>query len=866
MIKAVNLGVCLLVFLVSVFPVKAQLSDVTIVERVDIRGNRRISEDTIRGHIVQTRPGESYDKTRVEFDLRALYRSNYFENVEVEGRDGDIGKIITFVVSEKPLIRTIEYVGNKSFSESDILNAFKEQKIGITVDSQYDPVRVKTAERILQEMMIQSGKPMSVVRSEVEPIPPVSVRVRFILDEGENVRTGKISFTGNTVFSESDLRDALQLNKERSIFTMFKGTDKYHRGNLEYDIETNLKSFYQQYGYMQTQVGQPVVRIFEGPRGIIPFLRKTRHQFFIEIPIDAGDQYRVGKLELTNCDPLNCNALVGAFGMKEGDIMNYKSTRDTLEQFKRLYASNGYINFSYMPTMTCDPKTKTCDMMFDMQPGKMFFVNRINFLGNTKTRDKVMRREFILEEGQPFSGTSLDYSVMRLNQLGYFEMIDEKDYKVRPDENTGTDVGKVDVDITVKEKSHQSIGFSGGASGISGSFIGFNYATNNFLGYGKAIDVSIMAGTRQTNYLISYTEPHLFDTRWNMGVQFFNTRYRYDSYNTFGMTDYGGNSSELFTQRTTGATLSLGRRVGRTAWMVNGSYTYQNINITSIAPGFESFALGQFVGYVSGDANSVLSGIIRSEITPSIRYNTTNAYFNPTRGQSLSVSTAISGGILGGDFNLFRPGLDYRYFMADRWMSGGRNVFAFNLQLHYIQSYSNSLVPFFDRLFAGGENTVRGFDSRSISPIAITSTRQFDFNGKPIIDQKTGLPQTLESTPFAVGGDALAVFSFEYRVPIAGPLMMAGFYDVGVTSVLRKRSMGDFGASEVNILEGTNNKLRGSTGVEFQFTLPVVNAPFRLIFAYNPHRLSGTITTPNGTGYIIDEPKRDIKFTIGRSF
>ena len=865
MIKTTSFGICLLGVLLLTLPAMAQFGDsATIVERVDIRGSRRITEDTIRSNIVQTRPGEPYDLTRIEFDLRALYRLNYFEMIDVQEDDGDIGKIVRFIVTEKPLIRAIEYVGNKSFTESNILDAFKEKKLGLTVDSQYDPVKIKMAERILRELMIQGGKPLGSIRSEVEPIPPTSVRVRFIVDEGEKVSIGKIHFTGNKIFKDSDLKSSLELSKERSIFTMFKGTDKYHREKLEYDIDSNLKTLFQQHGYQYPQFGQPITRIFEGPRGMIPFLRKTKHQFFIEIPIDPGDQYRLGKLELKECGFVPCEALVGVFGMKEGDIFNFKAVRDTLEEFKKFYGNQGYINFSYLPEMVRDPdpKNNIINLTLTMQPDKMFLVNRINFLGNTKTRDKVMRREFFLEEGSVFNSMALERSILGLNQLGYFEQIEEKDYNVKPDEKTGM----VDVDITVKERSQQSISFSGGVSGLSGSFIGANYSTNNFLGRGETIDVSIMGGTRQTNYILSFAEPHLLDTRWNTGVQFFNTRYRYDTYSTFGLTDYEGRSTELFTQRTTGATLSMSRPVNRSFWRIGGSYTYQKIGVSDISPGFESFALGQFVGFTSGDSRTALSGIIRSEITPTASYNSTNAYFNATQGTSLTLSASIAGGILGGDFSMVRPVMEYRHFITDKWISNGRNVFAFNLIMQYIQSYGNSIVPFFDRFFIGGENTIRGFDIRSISPIAVTSTRQFDFYGNPIIDPKTGLPQTLESAPFAVGGDSMGVFNFEYRIPIAGPLAMAAFYDIGVARAMRKSSLGDFGASSTDIIAGTNNKFRGSTGVEVQFTLPVVNAPFRLIFAYNPQRLSGSITTPNGTTYTLNEPKKDVKFTVGRSF
>lgn len=862
MARTAKCGICIVGFLLlGLAAYGQQTADVTTVERVDIRGNRRIPEDTIRASIIQTRPGEPFDAARVEFDLRSLYRTNYFENLEVQEKDGDIGKIVTFIVKEKPLVRSIEYAGNKSFTESDILEAFKEKKLGLTVDSQYDPVKIKMAERVLRDLLLQNGKPLGSVRSDVETIPPYSVRVRFIVDEGANVRIGEIRFTGDKVFSDKKLKNALELTKERNMITLFKGTDKYHREKLEYDIETNLKAFYQEHGYMQIQVGTPIVRIFEGPRGILPLLRKTREQFFIEIPIDAGDQFRLGKLELKECGILSCEGLAAAFDMKSGDVVNFKKIRDTLDEIKKLYGNLGHINFSYIPEADYDNANKTYDLTLTMQPDKGFFVRRINFLGNTKTRDKVMRREFILEEGKVFSSAALDNSILRLNQLGFFDRIEESDYQVKPDEKAGS----VDVDVTVKEKSQQSIGFTGGVSGISGSFIGLNYSTNNFLGRGESIEVSIVGGTRQTNYVFSFVEPYLFDSRWRMSLSLFNQRFRYDTYSTFGLTDYSGEAEELFTQKMTGAQISLDRRLSRSFWTVGTGYTFQNIGVSNIAPGFETFALGQFMGYSSGDASDALEGIIRSEISPFVRYSSVNAYFNATRGTEFRLSTAIAGGILGGDFNMIRPVVEYRHFITDRWLSGGRNVFALNAQFQYIQSYGDSSVPFFDRFFIGGENTVRGFDIRSISPIAVTSTRQFDPMGNPIIDLNTGLPKTVQSQPFAVGGDTVGILNFEYRIPVAGPLSIAAFYDLGLARASRKESLGDFGASSVDIIGSTNDTLRGSTGLEVQFVLPVVSAPFRLIFAYNPQRLDEWITTTNGT-FRINEPKKDIKFTVGRSF
>lgn len=859
--KSVKLGISILGILMLGSAVYAQQRPVTTVQQVIIRGNHRIPEETCLFYI-QSRKGEPYDESRLEADLRALYKANFFENVEVLSDDGDIGKIITFVVKEKPLIRSIEYAGNHSFTESNILDAFKEKKVGLTVDSQYDPAKLRAAERALKDLMIQNGKPLGTVHTETEPIPPSSVRVRFVMDEGAKVRIGQIRFVGNKIFGDNQLKIALKLTKEHGVYTMFKGTDKYSKEKLDFDMDSNLKAFYTEHGYMQVQVGEPLVRIFQGSRGMIPLIRKTPEQFYIEIPVEAGDQYRLGKIEIQNCVIFpDCQSLASSFGMKKGDIVNNKRIKDTLETIKKLYTATGYINWSYIPERNFDAKNKTMDLILNFQPDKRFYVRRIEFEGNTKTKDKVIRREFLLQEGQVFSSYLLDNSILRLNQLGFFEKIEEKDYDVKPDDKTGL----VDVSIKVKEKSQRSIGFTGGVSGISGSFLGVNYSDNNFLGTGDNLGINITGGTRETNFTVSLTEPYFLDSPWSMGISLFDTRFRYDTYSAFGVTTTSGNPTELFTQKTKGATISTRRHLGHTLWTFGGSYTYQDIGISDVTPGFEAYAYGQFAGFAPvTNSSSALNGLIRSEISPSLSYNSTNNYFNPTKGSSLNLSTGVSGGILGGDFKMVRPSVEYRHFFPDKWLTHGRNVFGIRLIGQYIQSYGNSSAPFFDRFFIGGEDTIRGFDIRSISPLAISSSPLYDSQGHVIINLKTGLPAT-SSSIIPVGGDTMGILNFEYRIPIAGPLSLAAFYDAGLNRVSRESSLGNFGAVKVQVVDSTNDVVRGSTGLEIQFILPVVSAPFRLIFAYNPQVLDTSVMVGSSLMHI-KEPRHDIKFTVGRSF
>ncbi|MBI4483594.1 MAG: outer membrane protein assembly factor BamA [Acidobacteria bacterium] len=834
-----------------------------LIERIDIRGNRRIPRETIQFYIT-SREGEPYLPDKVLADHRALLRTNFFDDVQVDESEGTTGWIITFIVTEKSLVREIKYEGLKSFKESDILNQFKERKVSLTPDSPLDEGRLVQAKRAIKELLIQHGKPLATVDYKMEKVPPDNVIITFVIDEGEKVRIGQIDFVGNTVFSDGKLRDALKLTKERNMIEVFRGKDKYHEGKLEYDLETNVRALYQEHGYLKLQMGEPRVEIKEGPRGFLPLFRKTKKQFFITISVEEADQFKIGEIKIEGSTVFKPEALQGIFGLKAGDVADFKKMKDALEAIKKLYGQMGYINWTFLPEYALDEAKKLLNVTYTFQEDKRFTVRRIDFEGNTKTRDKVLRREFALEEQQTFNSALLDWSILRLNQLGFFEKIEDKDYEVKPDNRNGT----VELLVKVKEKGQQSIGLTGGVSGISGSFIGLSYSSENFRGKGQRIEFDIMAGTRTTNFLFSFTEPYFLDTRWSTGVSVFNQRFRFDTFGAFGLLgglSESGDPIELFTRKTSGATLSLSHPLGRGAWRTGLSYSLQNISISDVQEAFRPFALSQLLGFVpTAETEKALQGIIRSELTPSLVFDTSDSPFFASRGQRLFVSTAVTGGFLGGDINLIRPLVDYRYFKPSKFLRTG-SVIAMRSMGSYVRGFSDTSVPFFDRFFLGGEQDIRGFDIRSISPRAISISPQTDAEGNAIIDSNTGLPLIIENL-ISTGGDALVVVNTEYRIPIVGPLTLAPFFDVGTTGVVSQSQLGNFlGATKIRFLGNTDFVWRASTGLELQFLLPVINAPFRLIFAFNPIKYDDFITI-NGIPIRITEPERDIKFTIGRTF
>lgn len=843
--------------LVACAAIPAQSKD--MIEKVEVRGNHRIPQDTIF-YYVMSRPGDVYSSDKVLQDFNALYKTNLFKNVKIDVTDGETGKIVTFIVDEKPIIRSIDYEGIKSFKKSDILDKFSEEKLGLTVDSPFEPTKIKKAEKIITNLLILNGRPLGTIQTVAEDIPPNSVKIVFKITEGEKVRIGKIRFTGNTVFDNGDLRGALKLDKERGMISMFKGTDKYHHDKLLYDLEENVKSLYQERGYLEMKYGEPAVKIEEGPRGFIPLLRKTKKQFFITIPIDEGPQYRVNAVAFEGNTLFKSEQLERIIGLKKGEIANFKAVKKGMENIKKLYGMYGYIDFDISPTTKNDQKNLLVDIAFNIEQGKQYRVNQIEFFGNTRTRDKVLRREFSLVEQEIFSQSLLDISIQRLNQLGLFEKIEEKDYEIKrnPDE------AMVDLNLTVQEKGQQSIGLTGGVSGYQGSFVGINYSTNNFLGYGDRMSLDAIFGTRMINFSFSFTDPYFLDTSTLFGFSVFKRRYRYDVNDYTGY--YTSDTRQLYTQNTTGFNVTFGRPL-TLFWRYYLTYELQNISfpLDDINTDYLYLVESQLFGINPGlPLEEALAGLIRSQVTLRLEYNSTDDYFFPTRGREVSLGASMSGGPLQGDFNMFEPSAEAKFYFRDPLLFKGRNVWAFHARALFVMPFKNTVaIPFFERYFMGGETDIRGFDIRGISPYAVLSTLQ-KVNGEPLIDPDTGLPLRQDLIQ-PIGGDLSLLGQAEYRIPIVGPVSLSLFADVGLSTITQYHKLGFSEDTQIYLLNSTNGKLRSSTGVEVQFMLPMINAPFRLIFAYNPNTMSQVFSTKDYT-FNYKEPKRNVQFTIGKSF
>jgi outer membrane protein insertion porin family len=856
------------------------------IERIEFLGNRRVRNDTLKARIF-SRENDAYNEETLRRDFQALWNTQFFEDVKLrveDSPDKPNAKIIIFEVKERPVIRRIRYDNIHSISESDILDRFKERKVGLTVESQFDPTKIKKAEVVIKELLGEHGHQFATVTPEYERIASSNaVILVFKVNEGPKVKVGKIKFTGNHAFSDRKLIRAMRHDRPYQIPLYITEINVMHktfdRDKLNEDLEVGIRGLYQDNGYFRVLVKEPVIENIDtvgNKLGMpVPIMGRSKGKAVnLTIPIEEGPRYKMGTLKIVSADPdkalsLKVEALKGAFPIKQGDILNVSKLRKALKDYTSIYGEYGFIDFTAEPEFDIDDATKIINLTLKFDEQKQYYVRRIDFSGNTTTRDKVIRRELLIDEGQLFNKRAWELSILRLNQLDYFDRIEE-DKAVEIKRNTKE--GTVDLNLKVHEKGKQSIGLNGGVSGLAGGFIGLTYQTNNFLGLGETLTFSAQFGSLQRVFQFGFTEPYLFDRPISTGFTVFSSRYSFDQAKQEALL-FGQSVSinpqfiQNYNQDSTGFTAFASYPIRRFSFLRVGlTYGLTRTNITAFNDA--SKLLFQSIQYRSFAGPNALQGIISSTVTPSITYNTINNPQEPTTGKSYYYSLAFTGGPLGGNVNTITNVVEWKRFKP---VNKKRNVLGFHAQAAYITGFGGSghEIPPFNRFYMGGEQDLRGYDIRSISPVTFIPSQSTQLIS--YADPQSGgairrftIP-VLTYTATLPGGDLQGFGNVEYRVPIVGPVQAVLFFDGGTNGVINRdglqlnpaalQSSGctqiplslvcQFPTAKIStslpLVPGTNFRFRGSTGIEFVVRLPIVQAPFRIYYAYNVHRLHQTI-------------------------
>jgi outer membrane protein insertion porin family len=860
------------------------------IDSIRVIGNRRIPKETVLARLF-SHPGDTYDPISIERDFNSLWNTGYFENLRIEREDSEKGIILDIFVKEKPTIREINYKGLNAVSQSDVLDRFKKEKVPLSVESQYDPAKVLRATTVLKEILSEHGHQFATIKLDIKDIPPASVQVNFNIKEGPTVKVGQIKFTGNQHLSGLLLRRSMKNLKPIGIpySLIFENifAQTFDASKLEEDTE-RVRQAYRDKGYAIAAVEEPKTQIRdEGGLNWFTFRPNKGKRIDILMPIEEGGRYRLGSITFTgNKAVSNVKALRATFALKDGDWFNATLIQKGLENLKKAYGQLGYINFGAIPKPVYDDQKKTVSLDIDIDEGKPFYVSRIEFQGNTITRDKVIRRELMLDEGSVYNSQLWEYSLLRLNQLEYFNPLRvDQDSEAHQDAEAGT----VDLLLKVKEKGKNSIGLNGGISGLSGAFLGINYQTNNFLGLGETLSLQGNLGNVARTFMFGFSQPYIRNRPLNLGFQLFNSKQDYNaakSYQTatgtsINLTAAQQSLTQNYNQASTGLNFSVSYPLRRHAFQrVGMTYSLNKSTITAFSTASQTFF--QTISFRSGiQGSNALAGIINSSASFSYAYNTINNPLRPHSGKEYTAVFQVAG--IGGNLRYISPLVAYKRFMPMHYLiptAGGRNVLGMRAQLGYVQGFGGDVAPPNNRFYSGGEGELRGFDIRGATPYGYVPNRvsvQLTNPDGSCVPRDPTNPEDNQciQVPLpvygiaSIGGDSNLTANAEYRIPIAGPVTFSFFDDFGIDTALNKGQLkqspegfasltaplygcpvfnngacqGGIPGSQVGFqqnirpISGTNFVPRMSTGAEISVIMPVINAPFRLYYAYNPLRL-----------------------------
>ncbi len=782
-------------------PARAQApedeAEAPVVERVEISRNQFLQKESLLFY-VSTHPGDRYDEMRLKEDFRRLWETGFLDDLSVDVQTSPSGgKVVIFVVNERKRIEIVDYRGSKALSKTTIEDELKKKDAALKVDTFYDVGKAKRVETILREMLAEKGRPFSTVRHDARPIGVSGMQVSFVIDDGPKSRVEEIDFVGNDVFSDGKLRGQMKKVKPHGFWNMTwllgKTTWTPDKWSGPEGDQKRIEDFYLDHGYVTASVGEPAVSYLGDKGG-----KKPRRGIKLEIPVSEGDQYRIGEVKFEGMTVFKPDLVLPVFKLQPGDVYRESRIKKGFDKLRDAYGAQGYFQWTGRPERKPDPERKVVDVVLTMDEDKRYYVGKITFTGNTTTRDKVIRREVYLNEGDVFNTEALKLSIRRINQLGYFKPM-EGAPELAPSA-FGED--KLDVTFKVEEQNRNQFTFGGGVSGLEGTFLNASFSTANFLGLGETVQLSAQTGSRTKNYQVALTEPYLFDRPITGGIDLYSRKLDYPTAtNAIG-----------YSEVRTGVSLTSGLPAGRFTRLFAG-YTYEVVETSGIAnllngttTSLTSSTTGQpvFAPFTSDGRHP------ESRITPSLVYNTVDNPFTPRKGRRLTGNVAVAGGPLGGGVDYFKPDVEaVLYIPHTRHTSLGLRG-----EAAWITPFGDTtLLPYYQRFFLGGETQIRGVNVRTVGPVDIKNQ--------------------------LIGGNKFVLFNAEYYFDIGGPLRFLFFYDAGQA-----------------FAEGHNlnlRDLRTSTGAELRFVMPVLNVPFRLIYAFNLSRDAW-------------QPAHAFKFAVGTTF
>lgn len=752
-----------------------------------------------------------YDSASVLEDFKRLWGTGFLDNIWIEVKDapypnGVEGKHIVFNLEERQRVKIVDYAGSKALEQSKIEEKLREEGVQLRVDSFIDPGTIRRIEGLVRGMLAEKGFEYGEVTHAIRPMEgdPKLVTLTFTINEGPKVRIRHVAFVGNRAVSDRKLRRRLKFNKAEWGLSWLTGRGTYQATKLEEDAD-RLTEFYRNNGYVTARIGQPTLRTIGDSKD-----GRTRY-VALEVPVQEGERYRIGTVTFDGNTVLKPEALAQLFPLKKGRYYDESRIRKALDKAREAYGGAGYYEFTGYPDLTprepmspdeaalspTPPAPPTVDVTMRLQEGKQYFVRRIEFTGNTTTRDRVIRRELAFYEGGVFNVEALKYTVKRLNQLGYFKPLeDQKNIKV--DKATDAD-SLVDVTLKFEEQNRNQLNFGAGMSQYDGFFGTFAYTAANFLGRGEGVTLALQRGSRSSLYQFSINEPYLFDQPISASFDLYSRKNNY--YTAINVVGY----SEV----REGASLSIGRPLRRFMHGYLG-YSYEVIQIAISSDLLKATSGSSLYGMPLFSFGLDSGRHTDSRIMPALSYNTVDQPLFPRSGLRLTLSGSLASEQLGGSYNYMKPEGEAVFYLP----ISRRTSLGVRAQGGWLRRYGTTRdVPYYLRYFLGGETQIRGVDIRSVGPV--------------------------DKYNRSLGGNKFMLFNAEYSFDVMSQVRFLLFHDAG--QAFAEGESPDF------------RKMRTSTGAELRVMVPMLNVPFRLIYAVNLYK-------------DIFQPRSAFKFAVGTTF
>jgi len=735
-----------------------------LVKKIVFTGNKKVSRDAVLFYL-KTQEGGLYSEELLKKDFMTLWQTGFFKNIKIDSEDMEGGKKVMFTFIENPIIAKITYNTGKKFSKKDILEKLSEQDVSLATYTYYKPYNIKRVEKIINDMLLEKSYNNGKVSIDVkENKKKNSVELTINVDKGSKTKIGRIVFSGinKKLISPYFLRRGMKNNKVHTILSAVLGKDSFSKDKIDEDLkEVTLRL--RQKGFLEAKVGSPKYSYFL-KKNIFGAVKKMLK---IDIPLELGPKYYFRNVNVEGNKIVRTEFIRRFVTLKKGKVYNLKKRNKNVEDLRKFYGSIGYFYCQIAPEENLDPVNKKVDLTIRVHEGEITYLGKLEFRGNTFTKDHVIRREWFLREGRVLNSNLLEASITRMKQLGLVTIEKMPDIKADPN-----DPQKINITAEVKEMNRQMINFNLGYSGYDGFFIALGYQTQNFLGMGESFGINLQTGTRTKNYSLSFTEPRVFNLPASLGMTVYKRKMRYPY---------------MYTSDGTGFNISSSFRFWR-FWGASLLYSYEDTTISEVNDNI-NFNNSYLSYYYTNGKRKI------SALSPTIYYSTVDSPLFPTGGIKFLLNYRFSGGFLGGTLNLHKIKFEFTKFIR---IPKTRHIFGVNFVYQGLKGFGdNQMIPFYENFFLGGERTIRGFDVYRVGPR----------NEKGAV----------------IGGDKSFYLNVEYRIRLNDQISFNFF--------------GDFGNSYAPYQSIDLKNIYSSMGAELKIYVPMLNVPFRLIFAYNPRVL-----------------------------